>query len=268
MTILKSIQTADLIFETKSRPILIMCEDKYDYVCKYHTSTGHATRLFCEYLAASFLKLWGLNIPPFAFVKVNHEHIPIEWNLNKYIFDTTCIGLRYDRAYKDITKVNDETLNGQHRLYPTRLDLIKIGLFDIWVANEDRNHNNYNLLIDIENDRCFVPIDHEAIFNTMDFNNQIYHINEFESLICTTLVIKMFNNQYFNKSVCNALKKYFYLCTEICHSNIDIILNETPADWRIDRDAMSSKIEQLFSENWIKDSFDLFLSFLQINLKK
>lgn len=268
MAIINSIQTADWIFETNTHPVLIMCEDRNDYVCKYHNFSGSANRLFCEYLAASFLKLWNLRIPDFAFVKINRDHIPTEWNINSYNFDTTCFGLKYNRAYKDVTKVNETILNGQQKLYSNRLDLVKIGLFDIWISNEDRNHNNYNLLIDVDNERNFIPIDHEAIFNSQDFNNPIYHINEFESLICTTLVLNMFNTQYFNKTVCDELEKYLYLCTENCKSQIDLILRDIPLDWRIDREAMLVKIEQIFSDQWINKSFDLFLSFLQFNQKK
>jgi hypothetical protein len=268
MIVLNSIQTADWIFETNTRPVLVMCEDRNDYVCKYHNYVGSANRLFCEYLAASFLKLWNLKIPDYAFVKINREHIPQEWEINSYYFDTTCFGLKYNRAYKDVTKVNEAIRYRQRGLYSNKIDLLKIGLFDIWVANEDRNHNNYNLLIDVGNERNFVPIDHEAIFNTQDFNNSIYQINEFESLICTTLVLNMFNNQYFSMKVHTELEKYFYLCIENCREKIGEILDNVPPDWKIDRDGMLVKIEQIFTDDWIHESFNQFLSFLQHNQKK
>jgi hypothetical protein len=268
MAILNSIQTADRIFDTNTRPVLIMCDDMNDYVCKYATNSGSSNRLFCEYLAASFLKLWNLKIPDFAFVKINRDHIPPEWQINGYYFDKICFGLRYNRTYVDVTKVQEVIRQEQRQLYTNRLDLLKIGLFDIWISNEDRNHNNYNLLIDVINERNFIPIDHEAIFNGQNFNNLIEHINEDDSLICTNLILNMFSNQYFNRDVYSELEKYFYLCTQICKEKTGEILSKIPADWRIDVNKMFEKIEQIFTDQWIKSSLTLFLTFLQHNLHK
>jgi hypothetical protein len=42
------------------------------------------------------------------------------------------------------------------------MDLFWIAVFDIWIANEDRNANNYNLLmVEANEDFSIIPIDHE-----------------------------------------------------------------------------------------------------------
>ena len=76
---LRSIQTADIYFDTNRRPVLITCDDMESYVCKYHTGSGNSMSLFCEYLASAFLKIWGLHTPDSAFVRINREHIPSSW---------------------------------------------------------------------------------------------------------------------------------------------------------------------------------------------
>src|ERR1035437_1425007 len=158
---LYSIQTSDKPFGTLgSRRILITCNDFNSYVCKYNLGNGPAIRLACEFIAASFLKIWNLNVPDFALVNVSRDHIPSEFNIKDYYFDVTCVGSKFSSGYADLHNLTDLIDPQKRKLYPKRKDLYYISLFDIWLGNDDRNHNNYNLMIDTNNQRNFIPIDH------------------------------------------------------------------------------------------------------------
>jgi hypothetical protein len=74
MQTLSSIQTANRQYDTGERPVLIMCSDMHNYVCKY-AGGGDTMKLYCEYIAASFLKIWKLPVPDFAFVAINYDHV-------------------------------------------------------------------------------------------------------------------------------------------------------------------------------------------------
>ena len=150
MQTLQSIQTANRQYQTGDAPILILCNDMQDYVCKYALN-GNATNLLCEYLAASFLKLWELPVPDFCFVQVNYEHVQ-QLGIPKHVIEKTCFGSKFSKSYVELNLFNDEPdLKKQTGYIAHKMNLLKIALFDIWLANEDRNHNNLNLIVDVAN---------------------------------------------------------------------------------------------------------------------
>jgi hypothetical protein len=263
-----SIQTSNRLFETGgSRPILLTCNDLNDYVCKYNMGNGPATRLMCEYLGASYLKLWRLNVPDFALVSVNREHIPKEYNINGYYFDTTCFGLKFSRDYADISDFGASISHQQRRAFPNKENLIYIALFDIWLANEDRNHNNYNLLIDIEVQRDFIPIDHETILNSRVLDKPIAELTYEDSIISSPLFLNLFGASDFKKPFIERLKTEFILKVSNCRKKTRKIINELPNDWNIDKKQLENKlISELYVNSWLENSFNLFLVFLQRNL--
>ena len=137
MQTLKSIQTAYRMYNTGDRPVLVMCSDMQDYVCKYALG-GNATNLFCEYVAASFLRVWQLPVPDFAFVNVDYEHVK-HFGLPKHYFDKTCFGSKYSRSFQELTHFTDNPdLKKQKGYLQNRDTLLKVALFDLWMANEDR----------------------------------------------------------------------------------------------------------------------------------
>lgn len=238
-----------------------------DYVCKYNTGNGPALRLMCEYLGASYLKLWGLNVPDFAPVSVNRDHIPADYNINGYFFETTCFGLKFSRDFVDVSDFTANISPQQRRAFPNRKSLLYIALFDIWLANEDRNHNNYNLLIDIENQRGFIPIDHETILNSRTLNRPLIGLTYEDSIISSPLFLNLFGTSDFKKPLIKELRVEFYSNVKNCHKKTVAILKKLPADWNIDKKQLENKlISELFVNNWLESSFNLFLEFLQRNL--
>lgn len=267
MQSLYSIQTADRIFDTNGcRPLLLTCNDMNSYVCKYNTGHSVASRLMCEYLAASFLKIWGLNVPDFALVTIQKEHIPPEYNLNSNYFDFTCFGSKYYRNYVEITNFNANISYQQRRTIPNRRELLCIALFDLWLANEDRNGNNYNLLVDIEMRRDFVPIDHEKIFNGRNFNIPVCELTYQDSIISSPFFLKLFSDKDLDRDNLDRIRDDFFKNVQLCAGNAHAIIDQLPLDWNIDKKALENKlINEIFVDKWLVSSFNLFLSFLQQN---
>jgi hypothetical protein len=231
MNNLYSIQTSVKVFETGgSRPVLITCNDMNDYVCKYNIGPGAATRLACEFISASFLKIWGIKVPDFALVNISREHIPSNFNIHGYYFDTTCFGSKYLKGVEDVNNFTDAIKTSHRKSFLNRRDLYYIALFDIWLANEDRHHNNYNLLIDYNNQRDFIPIDHEAIFNSRVFNNPICELTYEDSLISSPLMLKIFGKKSISKKEIEEIRNNFHSFVNQCQQNLVTILSQLPVD--------------------------------------
>ena len=103
MSNLKSIEEIKKVYSTNgSRPVLVHCKDIEDWVCKY----DKPGKLFNEYLAASFLKLWKIPVPDFCFVNVLPEHLPTKFQdnrINPSLFKKPCFGSKYLTHSQEIT---------------------------------------------------------------------------------------------------------------------------------------------------------------------
>ena len=261
--IINSIQTADRKFDTQTRPILIGCDDMNDYVCKYGTGNGFAKRLFCEYLAANFMRIWELPIPNYSLVNINPEHIPANFAIPNASFTQTCFGLMYNRNYTELTRLNELNIASAFKNSSFKLNLLKIALFDCWLSNEDRNDNNYNLMFDLVNDYQLVAIDNEGIFNSRTFNNPIYSLNYNDSILNGVFAQKLFNKKDLTPNIIEELKTFFYLCVQNCEQSKNNILSNVPENWQIDTASVNGKLLEIFSNDWKNESFSTFQTFVQ-----
>jgi hypothetical protein len=267
MQTLTSIQTANRKYETGDSPVLLMCNDMQDYVCK-HALNGNAVNLICEYIAASFLRVWELSVPDFCFINVNYEHVK-HFTIPKHHFDKTCFGSKFSKNFVELTLFNDEPDFKKINVLPEqKLNILKIALFDLWMANEDRNFNNLNLLLDVSNGYNLVPIDHGAILNTRLLDSSISVLTETECVTNTDLMKHLHPKCDFNKEYISSLKDYFYLCTLKCQQNFDEILNYIPPDWTPDLNKVADKIKiQIFSKDWEDKVINTFLDYINSPFK-
>ena len=271
MKIVNSISRPQKVYETSgSQPALILCDDFNLYVCKYNRQQGvEAKKLFNEFLAGHFAQIWNLSIPEFCLVKVNPEHISGHNSLQPAFFKTTCFGSKHNRHLAEVDEFYSEISPAQKKKFHKKYDFLKIALFDIWLANEDRNYNNYNLLIDIENQNKFTPIDHDAIFNTGNLDKGLVLLCDNESLIHTDLVKRLFTSKELrNSDFMKNLKKEYYLYISKCENNLDRILQKTPDDWQINRAEYQNLLkENLFKKQWVDESLEYFLYLVQLQFK-
>lgn len=147
-------------------------------------------------------------------------------------------------------------------------DLLKIGLFDIWLSNEDRNHNNYNLLINpTQEGYQIVAIDHVTIFNTNSLNYRLEQITEDESIMNTKFCNLMFKRGPKLTETLSGLEENFYLCTKECAKNFSKILSEIPIGWRIDISEREKLIRKnLFDDAWTKKTISYFRTVIENSL--
>lgn len=225
--------------------------------------------MFHELLVGGFAKLWELAVPDFCLVQVKPDHVEDHPILQRSFFNTLCFGSKYEGNCAEIDEFYaDMSLPGKKR-FKHKFEFLKIGLFDIWMANEDRKFNNYNLLIDVENGNRFVPIDHDAIFNTGNLDKGLVLLTEDESLINTDLTRKLFSvKELRKKDFLENTKNDYYLCVGKCKQNTGKILQEIPPEWGIDVAEYQNLLDShLFNEEWIDGCFTHFQELIQVQFK-
>lgn len=265
---LQSIEQVEIVFDTGDKPVLVHCDDMNFYVCKYNRTTGSANLLFREFICASFLKLWGLKVPNFCFVYLQSHHNP-EQNLN-IKNGIPCFGLQHNNEYKEVDAFTSEMSNPQKARFKKLDDLILLALFDYWVSNDDRNHNNYNLMLNlVENEYQFIPIDGGAIFHTGTQNRENYPLTEDETLLGTPLFTNLLQpNTIITTEYIENLKEKYYFCTRKCNEELLSILGQVPAEWLIQSEQEIENLNSfLFSDDWLTESFNTFESHLKQTLQ-
>jgi len=269
MTYLHSIEPIQKVFYTQREPVLVRCNDWKYYVCK-HSKNAPCDSLFNEFLAARFLKVWGIYSLAPNFITIHEEHLPEKFYsgmLQPASLKHTLIGFPFIKNQKEITLLDSVSPNySEKRKIVNPNQLVQIALFDLWLGNDDRNWNNYNLLMESKADGYhFIPIDHETIFNGNSLQYGQCIQTEQDSLIYTPLfesvVSKNLIRSKFHES--ETVRKDFYLCVANCKTELDKILEEIPHDWNI---SIANKreliLKNIFTSEWQDEVFRNFLIYL------
>lgn len=254
MQIRYTIEEVHKVFPTHgSSPLLVTCDDFRYWVCKYDRSS---MSLFKELVAARFAEIWGILTPEIALIRVKKEHVPTEKYPNiSYLLDKECFGSLYLENSQEVNLSSIPLFQdaGFRNKLTNKEDFLKIALFDIWLANEDRNRNNFNLLLYAASGKMnfFYAIDHVCIFNSASLRYGITDITEEDSIIKTELAKILFGNSRNLSETIDGLLGSFYLCVEECKNKLVEIIDLVPDSWEIHKNEMRQRIdESLFIENW------------------
>ncbi|NVN95226.1 MAG: hypothetical protein HXX18_08085 [Bacteroidetes bacterium] len=250
-----------------SKPLRVFCSDLNYYVCKYHKDAGFPFHLFNEYIAASFLQIWTLAVPEFAFVQINKTHT-LQTAYPHYYFETIGFGSKYMGDFKEVDKLFIETPVIKKDNETGRNSFLRIALFDIWLSNEDRSFNNFNLLYNFK-ENIFVPIDHASCFNGNNLDKEPYLITHNESILSSPFLNRFFdrNLQTNSNNIRLSIIDEFKINVSRCHDELDNILSETPLSWKADTDFLRDRLFFLFSEQWTKACLDYFTELFFLHLK-
>lgn len=264
---LSSVETLDSanIVDTMNRPIMLLASDLNYYYCKYNKFSGKAYRLYKEFLIASFLPIWEFETTPIDIIYIKDEHIDHTLGISRSYFKLPCFGSQKINNASELDNHNIGLLTKSKISKKFKEDFLKLCFFDIWTANEDRSHNNYNLLIAASNKKYeLYPIDHEACFNHTELSQAIIPISYEESLIYSEAFSKIFNTKELNPDKVDSLKDMCYLCIQNCKKEIKDILSKLPVEWGIDIDIEEHFLNNfLFEDNWMKQCWMTFQTYLQ-----
>ena len=262
LPILNSIDVIRKQYPTGEEPVLVMCSDMNFYMCKYIRHSASNQKLACELIGAKMAMVWRLNVPKISLVKIKSEHWPSFFVRPKTM--TTMLGSRYLDAVEYVLPSTFDKLAKTSEMFN---QLLKIALFDLWMANEDRNSNNSNLLYDISN-KSLVPIDFGCILNTADFQSPLMQLTATDTIINSPL-FKYLSNGISSQGIQKVkddLQKSYAIFLNQCRSQIDAISKEIPSDWSISAKDVTNKLLQLFEPAWTERVWDNFEEYLNDNL--
>lgn len=258
---LHSIQEISVTYSTGDMPVLVLCSDKQQYICKYmRPNATIAYKLACEFMGATFAELWKIDTPPFAIVQIQ----PVHWATTsvQHSSSAPAIGFRKIDGVIDITPTTfRQTTANRYTLY----QLLKIALFDFWCANEDRTYNNANLLYDIENDK-FISIDYGGILNNVTFDFPLSQLTETDSILCADVfahTAKAVSDKQLATLV-QQLEADYQMCIKRCQRYNTIALR-LPEEWNVPSSKVSGKVNELLSEQWVAATWHNFVECLKSN---
>ena len=238
----------------------VLCDDVNEYVCKY-SRNNPASSLFNEYLAAEFLKIWELKVPDFRLVNINQQHIPeqiISTTVQPRFFQMPVFGSKYIDYAKEIDSSIIAIENDKQiiRKIANKQDLLSIALFDLWMGNEDRSHNNYNLLLSTNPEFLFMPIDHERCFNgnSVTLERGMVLLTEDETLLNTELCSLILKDYKGLSALVEEIATKYYLWVSDCEKSLENIINSMPDQWGIAKDDKIALLKfALFQQDWINE---------------
>lgn len=241
-----------------SLPVVVMAEDIEEYACKYDSKS----KLVNEYLAHQFLEIWGFRLFPAAFINIKREHIPdniLQGRIQAHLFDKPSFGLKYNN---DAGEINNALLGLRGDSYEiakfnNRFDLMNIALFDLWLANDDRNHNNYNLLA-VGNE--FVPIDHSNIFDGNGLGRDFSQLTEEDSILSSDLALTFLNSKTKRETRYADLVRQFPIFVKNCKRALPELIKNIPNEWCNDKVSLNQNILASVMDNpiWLKQTISSF----------
>ncbi len=257
---LHSIQEISVTYSTGDAPVLVLCSDTQQYICKYmRPNATIAYKLACEFIGTTFAELWQIDTPPLAIVTIQPAH----WvTTNVQHSFSPAIGFKKIDGVMDITPTTfRQTAANKHTLY----QLLKIALFDFWCANEDRTYNNANLLYNIENDK-FISIDYGGILNNVTFDFPLSQLTETDSILCADVFAHIVKAVSDNQLIIlvQRLEANYQMCIKRCQRYKNAIL-QLPPKWNVPPSKVATKIDELLSEQWVSATWNNFVECLKSN---
>ena len=145
---------------------------------------------------------------------------------------------------------------------------MRIALFDFWIANEDRNANNANLMYDVVRSQL-VSIDYGCILNTATFEYPLSQLTTTDTILWSDLFRHLAKGQ--DKTAIHAiadrLKEVFSESLQRAGVQVDQIIEDMPEEWNVPRNVVKEKLLQLLDEHWTAEVWDNFMECLNDNIK-
>lgn len=260
---LTSIKQIEKQYNTGDLPVLVVCSDKEAYICKYMPSTNRAYKLVCELVGSMMAKAWHIESPATAFVRIEAAH----WSGIHSPHNLSAPAWGYKKL-DNVVDITPTTYNIVKKTSVLLVQLLKISLFDFWIANEDRTYNNANLLYDIAMEKL-ISIDYGGIFNTSTFEYPLSQLTMTDTILYADLfrhLAKDKSREYI-LNLAKGLRKYYEACIKNSILETNYILNTIPNEWNVSRTIVEQKLNQLINSTWTEAVWMNFLECLNDNLE-
>ena len=245
-------------------PIKVIGNDYNMYVVKNSKNKKPSTDIINEVLAHYFLTIWEIPNPQIALIKIDPKHLLPEYsNCHKpHYYKEEVFGSKWVNGAVDSSIFFEINSKKEYDKFNNPEILFSIGLFDIWVENDDRKQTNHNLLLQMVNGKQnIIPIDHSFIFSTLNYENldptQFSPI-ENENIFVSTLGSSLKRYKKKNKKWQPINREKFYIYIENCKIEFYNIVENIPESWCFTKENQSKLYNFLFDDNRNKEVYDEF----------
>lgn len=257
-----SVKVIEQQYRTGEEPVLVMCSDKNAYICKYMRSSAAAYKLACELIGVRMAMAWQLETPEVAFVKIKQDH----W-AGRFVQHSLSAPALGSRRMESVVDVTPSTYSDVDETTAVLRQLMKIALFDFWMANEDRNANNANLLYDVSRGRL-ISIDYGCILNTATFDYPLCQLTTTDTILWSDLFKHLAGNR--DRAMIELLqaelKASYIACLKRSERQIPRIVEEMPKEWNVSTNIVEGKLRQLFDEHWTTGVWNNFAEQINENI--
>ena len=169
---------------TKDKPLLFACNDGKEYWVKDLQGGRKRHALINEWIGASLARVLSIPVPDWEAIQLipySYDPAVIQPKGRKLTHDV-CFG---SNNIQNMIDLSDQTINLNSKKTFDQItnpeDFTKIAIFDLWLANGDRNANNYNLILKRQPEELtFYAIDHSFMFEDHEFSKISLELNSFQ----------------------------------------------------------------------------------------
>lgn len=250
-------------------PLLVIADDFRKYIIKSTRGQEPSYNIINEFLCGYLLKLWSIPVPEFAAITLNPELLKGR-NFSDFhkahFYQNITFG---SRCLDMVVEMGPQRVRNKYDLkkFKNPNDLLKIGLFDIWIENTDRKPTNNNVLFSITGNQLTInAIDHAFTFDSMSYSdlNTEYIVNTYnDNILETDMANDILHFLKKDPGWHNWISQFgdkYYLCIENCKQNFDSIVKYIPDELGFDIVLSKYVSDFLFNEGRNKNVFTEFLS--------
>jgi hypothetical protein len=251
-------------------PLLIIADDFNKYLIKSTRAQSPSYNIINEFICAFMLQLWDIPVPQFASIRLDPELVKGDGFSNFHkprFYENITFGSKWiENGIEMASYIRIQNKSGL-RKFKNPFDLIKIGLFDIWVENTDRKPTNNNILFSLSgNQLTIIAIDHAFTLDSISYSdlNPAYIVNTYnDNILETELAKDMLSIKKKDPDWQEWVRQFednYYICIEKCKQNFESIVSFVPNELGFDSNLSKFVHDFLFNESRNKIVFTEFLS--------
>jgi len=233
-----------------NHPLLTLCDDYGIYYVKNSKFKNPAYEMINEFICHFMLKQWDINTPEIAFINSNKLNLNAAYEKNhnsKYYSERLAIGSKAVPTAIDATLFLSQKSKINFKKYHSQIDFHHIGLFDLWIENDDRGPELKNLMVYEENKLIkYLAIDHAFVLRTGAYKTlteKTFASTKNNSILESDF--KRTQNKFLiaNPKLIESEREYFYLSISKCQKILPEIFNLIPDNWGLsqnDKDLISN----------------------------
>ncbi len=259
------ISIRDKLNTVGSEPLRLICDDYETYYVKNDRQNSPAVSIINEVLCHYFLRLWNINTPDICIINLEAETIRANYGSkhNPVYYQRPAFGSKEQEGAFDATEFLQINGKVDFKKYYRPEMFAHIGLFDLWVENEDRPPDLKNLMLFEEEERYhFLAIDNAMAFRTGAY--QTLTDNTFWATENAYMLQSMYFRQLrrflkLDKKWWEKEKENFYLCITKCKRYFADIAQLLPLEWGFSDDIKTIVSNYLFDEERNKSVFNEYI---------